>query len=65
MGSTLPGAFCWAVREYLPDCHKVFVKRYLWQSTMSSVPDGSASYFHGPLDKAVHFLPFRGIFRKI
>ncbi|EJW90953.1 hypothetical protein EVA_20940, partial [gut metagenome] len=41
MESTLPGAFRWAAREYLPDCHKFFVKRYLWQSTMSSVSDGS------------------------
>ena len=51
-GEPYPG--CWFVREHLPDCHKIFVKRY---HEPSVTPMGEFELLdHGPLDKAVHFL---------
>ena len=43
----------WAVREHLPDCHKIFVKRYQW---LFGTRYFAMPHSHEPLDKAVHFL---------
>ena len=46
--------YSWVGREYLPDCHKVFVKRYQWLSGGSNTTVVTV-FSMEPLDKAVHF----------